>query len=83
MGLYSYYGIGASVILYQFFTTTIPGTSWYNVPTFVVSPSGSNMLYSILETVAIGPRGKRFNVRYNNDLGMRTRMGAPIHSPCH
>ena len=61
--------------VYQYFVTTIPGTSWSNVPTAVRGFNGEmNMVFAI--TLSGGP-GSRSDVRYNGDAGMWNADGSP------
>ena len=60
-----------SVQEYQYFVTTIPGTSWVNVPTPVQSSSGSNMVFSIVMSHTYNSQNQSvFNTTINGDSGL-------------
>lgn len=63
--------------LYQYFVTSLPGTPWTNVPTYVQTNSGDYMVFKITLSK------KTFNgiivndVSYNGDAGMWNADGTP------
>jgi hypothetical protein len=69
------WAVGA-VKAYQYFLTSIPGSVWNNVPTFVRTAGGDFMVFSLdLSAKWVGSR-KVYDVRYNGDDGMWNSDGS-------
>jgi hypothetical protein len=66
-----------SLKVYQYFVTTLVGTPWINVPTFVRTGSGDFMVFSIDISGTIVNGRTIFDVRYNGDAGMWNPDGSP------
>jgi hypothetical protein len=61
-----------SIKTYQYFVTTLPGTSWNTVPTQVKTGSGYYMVFTIVASHWYDDQGNHFDVTYNGDGGMAT-----------
>ena len=78
------YGPNLTTTVYQYFVTTLPNTSWQNVPTFVHSAGGDRMVLSItMQVLNYGKNPTDFNVWINGDQGMWFPNGQPRLPMCH
>ena len=63
-----------STTVYQYFVTSLPGSLWQNVPTFVRTPFGDYMVLSI--TISRNRDGHS-DVSINGDAGLWNPDGTP------
>ena len=66
-----------SVKVYQYFVTSIPGSPWIGIPTFVTTGGDDFMVFSVDVSANWVNGVKVYDVRYNGDAGMWTQDGSP------
>ena len=66
----------STYMVYQYFVTSYGGY-WNNVPTYVVSPFGGNMVFSITMSTKFFNGIRRVDVSINGDAGMWNPDGTP------
>lgn len=63
--------------------TSLPGTPWTNVPTYVQTNSGNFMVFQILLSRVMINGALVNNVSYNGDAGMWNANGTPRLPSCN